>query len=486
MAVQETSASSTAPAATELFNGSTPVRNVSLLIVDDELSFLRSLRRLLWEQGYEDVNIEQNPDAVIPLLAEKPFDLIILDVNMPGLDGLSLLERIVQQSPEIPVIMLTAIENVKTAFNAIKTGAYDYIIKPPDLDRLFITMQRALEKSLLQKERDWLRSETYKSGKEKESIDADFSDIITGAPQMKRVFQLIKIFAPTNETILITGETGTGKDLIARKIHDLSPRSKQPFVPVNLASISPSLFESELFGHEKGSFTGAHGDKTGFFESANNGTLFLDEIGELPKDLQGKLLRVIQYNEIYRIGSTRPVKLNTRIIAATNKELLSEVQKNEFRADLYYRLNRGYIHLPPLRERGNDPVLLARHFLSVGERIYNKILRGFTPEAQAKLQNYSFPGNIRELENVVLNAAAQAPSGGMVSELMIPAAGHQEPSQQRGEQLSRFLPLEEAMDEYIRQVLQAFGGNQQKAAFVLGISERTLQRKIKKSKELNG
>ncbi|GMU87072.1 MAG: sigma-54-dependent Fis family transcriptional regulator [Ignavibacteriales bacterium] len=459
------------------------MKNVSLLIVDDELSFLRSLRRLLWEQGYEDVTIEQNPEAVLPFLAERTFDLIILDVNMPGIDGLTLLERIVQHSPQIPVIMLTAIENVKTAFNAIKTGAYDYIIKPPDLDRLFITMQRALEKSLLQKERDWLRSETYKS--EKETVDTDFSDIITGAPQMKRVFQLIKIFAPTNETILITGETGTGKDVIARKIHDLSPRARQPFVPVNLASISPSLFESELFGHEKGSFTGAHGEKTGFFESANNGTLFLDEIGELPKDLQGKLLRVIQYNEIYRIGSTRPIKLNTRIIAATNKELLSEVQKNGFRADLYYRLNRGYIHLPPLRERGDDPVLLARHFLSVGERIYNKTLRGFTPEALAKLQNYSFPGNIRELENVVLNAAAQASAGGQVSELMIPAAERHDTAP-HGEPFSRFLSLEEAMNQYIEQVLEAFGGNQQKAAFVLGVSERTLQRRIKKTREERG
>jgi len=481
--VQETIATNNNAEPADIYSGSSEVKNVSLLIVDDELSFLRSLRRLLWEQGYDDVTIEQNPEAVIPLLTERPFDLIILDVNMPGIDGLTLLERIVQHSPQIPVIMLTAIENVKTAFNAIKTGAYDYIIKPPELDRLFITMQRALEKSLLQKERDWLRSETYKT--EKETADQDFSDIITGAPQMKRVFQLIKIFAPTNETILITGETGTGKDVIARKIHDLSPRAKQPFVPVNLASISPSLFESELFGHEKGSFTGAHGEKSGFFESANNGTLFLDEIGELPKDLQGKLLRVIQYNEIYRIGSTRPIKLNTRIIAATNKELLSEVQRNEFRADLYYRLNRGYIHLPPLRERGEDPVLLARHFLSVGERIYNKTLRGFTTEAMARLQNYSFPGNIRELENVVLNAAAQAPAGGQVSELMMPAAERHE-AVPHGEKLSRFLSLEEAMNQYIEQVLDAFGGNQQKAAFVLGVSERTLQRRIKKTREVKG
>lgn len=454
------------------------MKNTSLLLVDDELPFLRSLRRLLWEQGYENITIEQNPDAVMTLLVEKPFDLIILDVNMPGTSGMALLEKIVAQSPQTPVIMLTAIENVKTAFNAIKSGAYDYIIKPPDLERLYLTMQRALEKSLLQKERDWLRGEAATAAEDKDSV---FSDIITDAPQMKRVFQLIKIFAPTNETILITGETGTGKDLIAKKIHDLSPRSNQPFVPVNLASISPSLFESELFGYEKGAFTGAQGDKVGFFEFANNGTLFLDEIGELPRDLQGKLLRVIQYNEIYRIGSTKPVKLNTRIIAATNKDLLSEVNRNEFRADLYYRLNRGYIHLPPLRERKKDTVLLAEHFLKIGEKIYDKKLNGFSSEAMIRIENYGFPGNIRELENVVLSAAAQTMPGEKVAELLIPSAMISGSTEKKDETPMKYLPLEDVINNYIREVVESFDGNQQKAAFVLGVSERTIQRRLKKS-----
>lgn len=434
----------------------------------------------MWEQGYEDITIEQNPEAVMTLLAEKSFDLIILDVNMPGTGGMVLLEKIVSSVPQTPVIMLTAIENVKTAFNAIKSGAYDYIIKPPDLERLYLTMQRALEKSLLQKERDWLRGESASAQDEK---DDSFSDIITGSHQMKRVFQLIKIFAPTNETILITGETGTGKDLIAKKIHDLSPRSKQPFVPVNLASISPSLFESELFGYEKGAFTGAQGDKIGFFEFANNGTLFLDEIGELPRDLQGKLLRVIQYNEIYRIGSTKPVKLNTRIIAATNKDLLAEVNNGEFRADLYYRLNRGYIHLPPLREREGDSVLLANHFLKTGENLYGKKLNGFSPEAKLRIENYTFPGNIRELENVVLSAAAQTMLGEKVTELLIPSAMAPMGKEKTEERNVKFRPLDDMINNYIKEVVEHFDGNQQKAAFVLGVSERTIQRRLKREKE---
>ncbi len=256
---------------------------------------------------------------------------------MPQKSGLDLLEEIYAQFPKIPVIIITAVDEVEVALKAIKLGAYEFITKPPDTDRLFLTIKRALGKRLLETERDSLR----KALSDEKPEQKVFSDIITDSPHMFKVFELVEIFAPTNETVLISGETGTGKDLLARKIHDLSPRQNGPFIAVNLASISPSLFESELFGHKKGTFTGAGNDKMGYFEAAQKGTIFLDEIGELPLELQGKLLRTIQYNEIMRLGDPKPINLDIRIISATNRNLLDAVNIKEFRADLYYRLNRG-------------------------------------------------------------------------------------------------------------------------------------------------
>jgi DNA-binding NtrC family response regulator len=251
---------------------------------------------------------------------------------MPEMNGLELLEKIYSVYPGIPIIVITAVHEVQIALKAIKLGAYEFITKPPDTDRLLLTIRRALDTKLLESERDSLRRSLF----ELKPSRRIFSDIITDSPIMQKVFELVEIFAPTNETIFITGETGTGKDMIAKKIHDLSPRRAKPFIAVNLASISPSLFESELFGYRKGTFTGAIEDKVGYFEAANGGTIFLDEVGELPLTLQGKLLRTIQYNEIYRIGDSKPVQLDLRIISATNRDLLEAVNKKEFRADLYY------------------------------------------------------------------------------------------------------------------------------------------------------
>ncbi len=374
-----------------------------ILIVDDEPSYLELMKDFLNQEGYSNVITESNPLNVLPLLDRTDIDLILLDIFMPEMNGLELLEKIYAVYPNIPVVVITAVHEVQIALKAIKLGAYEFITKPPDTDRLLLTIRRALDTKLLESERDSLR----RSLLENKPSRRIFSDLITDSPLMHKVFELAEIFAPTNETIFIAGETGTGKDMIARKIHDLSPRREKPFVAVNLASISPSLFESELFGYKKGTFTGAIDDKIGYFEAANGGTIFLDEVGELPIVLQGKLLRTIQYNEIYRIGEAKAVQLDIRIISATNRDLLDAVNKKEFRADLYYRLNRGYIYMPPLHKRGEDVVLLAEHFLEIGNRTYNKNIQGFSDNVIDALKSYIFPGNVRELENIILNAVAK-------------------------------------------------------------------------------
>lgn len=396
---------------------------------------------------------------------------------MPQMNGLQLLEQITPEYPNIPVIIVTAVDDKEIALEAIKFGAYEFIIKPPDTDRLLLTIRRAIGYKLLEKERDVLRSE----GLIPKTHENKFANIISDSETMHRVFNLVEIFAPTNETILIVGETGTGKDLLAKKIHELSPRKSNPYVAVNLASISPAFFESELFGNVKGSFSDIADDKPGYFEAANGGTVFLDEIGELPKELQGKLLRAIQYNEIFKSGSSNPIKLDVRIIAATNRDLAASVNKGNFRADLYYRLNRGHISLPPLRKRGNDVVLLSNYLIKIANTTYNKNILGLTREAIAQLRNYPFPGNVRELENIIFNSVVQSEDNQRLSAVEIPRANDsREIELQKSEVLISF---EEAEKKHIINVMGALNNNVRKAATVLGVSERTLQRKLKKIRE---
>ena len=453
------------------------MNNATILVVDDEIEYLSLLKSILEDEGYKNVLTIDNPHKVLRILQENKVDLILLDMYMPGLNGLDVLENISRQNPQIPVIMVTAVDELEIALKAIKLGAYEFIVKPIDTDRLFLTMARALEKRILNLELDSLRKPLIKPCGRKRY----FEDIITNSPLMHRVFELVEIYAPTNETVLITGETGTGKDLIAKKIHELSPKKDKPYVVVNLASITPNLFESELFGHEKGSFTGATGEKIGYFEAANSGTIFLDEIGELPKELQGKLLRTIQYSEIYRIGSPKPIKLDIRIITATNKDLIEAVNKKEFRADLYYRLNRGFIHLPPLRTRGDDIIILADYFLKAGQRIYKKSIPGFSSEALSSLKKFEFPGNIRELENIILHSVAQNKNGELINDIELP--GNSFHKSNGGFDNNGLLTIEEAAQNHVMRIIQYTNGNVQKAAFILGVSERTLQRRIKKLKE---
>lgn len=393
------------------------------------------------------------------------------------MNGLELLENIYAQYPKIPVIIVTAVNEVDLALKAIKLGAYDFITKPPDPERLLVTIKRAIGNRMLEKERDTLRRVLTEDNPEKRI----FSDIITDSPIMFKVFELVEIFAPTNDTILIAGETGTGKDLLAKKIHDLSPRRNGPFVAVNLASISSSLFESELFGHKKGTFTGAGEDKEGYFAAAKGGTIFLDEIGELPLELQGKLLRTIQYNEISRIGDTKPIKLDIRIISATNRNLLEAVQNKEFRADLYYRLNRGYIYIPPLRKRGDDILILADYFLETGNKAYNRNILGFSEDVINDLRNYDFPGNIRELENIILNAVAKTSNNQYIDYIDLPPALHHEKTDKH--ETGKLTTLDDATENHILYVMKTMGNSIQKAAPILGVSERTLQRRLRTIRE---
>ena len=448
-----------------------------ILVIDDEPSYLELMKGLLNEEGFVNVLTELNPLNVLPLLERTDIDLILLDIFMPEMNGLELLEKIYAVYPAVPVIVITAVNEVQIALKAIKLGAYEFITKPPDTDRLLLTIKRALAKRLLESERDFLR----KALLEKKPGRRIFSDIITDSPTMQKVFELVEIFAPTNETVFIAGETGTGKDLIARKIHDLSPRRDKPFVAVNLASISSSLFESELFGYKKGTFTGALEDKVGYFESANGGTIFLDEIGELPLTLQGKLLRTIQYNEIYRIGDAKPVHLDIRIISATNKDLLDAVSKKEFRADLYYRLNRGYIYLPPLHKRGDDVVILAEHFLEIGNRTYSRNIQGFSEDVLEALRYYTFPGNVRELENIILNAVAKSFGENYITSIDLPREYIK--SLETRTMKTQLMTLDVAAEEHILNVMKSVGNSVQRAAPLLGVSERTLQRRLKAIRE---
>ncbi len=453
------------------------MKNASILIVDDEKNYLELMKSLLQEEGYQYVITESDPLKVENILENEQIDIILLDVYMPGMNGLELLENLIPQYPQIPFIMITGVDDLQIALKAIKLGAYEFITKPPEIDRLSLTIKRALEQKLLERERDTLRKGVDRT----EAANEKFREIITESPGILKVFELIEIFAPTNETVLITGETGTGKDLIARKIHQLSPRKTKPLFTVNLASISPTLFESELFGHEKGSFTGATSERLGYFEAANGGTIFLDEIGEMPKELQGKLLRAIQYSEIYRIGSTKPLKLDIRIITATNKDLLEAVNNKEFRADLYYRLNRGYIKLPPLRERGEDIIILSKYFLDMGNKTYNKKAKGFSVKVLNKLKSYSFPGNIRELENLILNAVAKTKDNELITEIDIPDGYNREVQIMPSD--NNLITIDDAVRNHILHIMKHTDGNVQRAALILGVSERTLQRRLQKIRE---
>jgi two-component system NtrC family response regulator len=367
----------------------------TLLIVDDERNYLFVLEDLLGEEGYRVVTADSGQEA-LKIIQEHELDLVITDMKMPGMDGMALLDQVHAQNPELPVIMMTAYGTVEKAVEAMKKGAFDYIKKPFENEELKLTIRKAVEHHRLIRHNRHLSHELVER--------YQFSNIIGKSVSMQRIYQLIEKVAPTKATVLITGESGTGKELIARAIHYNSLRKEYPFVSVNCGALPENLLESELFGHEKGAFSGAVSQRRGRFELAHDGTLFLDEISEMSSSLQVKLLRVLQEMEFERVGGAQTLKVDVRVVAASNRDLKTEVSKDRFRSDLFYRLNVVHIHLPPLRERKDDISLLVNHFLEKYSKESDRSFLKIDSEALRHLFDYFWPGNVRELENAIERA----------------------------------------------------------------------------------
>jgi DNA-binding NtrC family response regulator len=446
---------------------------VSILVVDDERAFLDSVRMMLNLEGYSDLTLATNPLSVPEMLDEKAFDVAFLDVTMPEMDGMDLLKIIKERSPRTEVVMVTANDDLAGVVKSIKLGAYDYLVKPIVPAQLTHALNQAMErKRLLESLR--LRSETARTRSLK-NPDA-FKGIVTGDKRMIRLLHETELHAVSEIPVLILGETGVGKELLALSIHQASRRASGPFVPVNMLSLSPTLFESEFFGHTKGSFTGADRDKAGYLARAEGGTLFLDEIGDLSMEIQGKLLRILQEGEFIPVGKTRPEKADVRFVAATNQDLEGLVEQGKFRQDLFYRLQFAQLQLPPLLDRKGDIPILADRFLKASvhpEAVLSK-------EAEAALIGYSWPGNVRELKGVIEAAANLAESGTIEPDhLSIRARKPVLAKGGSGTAIGDLISLEQVEKSHILAVLTGVDGNKTQTAKVLGIGLQTLYRKLK-------
>jgi DNA-binding NtrC family response regulator len=441
-----------------------------VLVVDDDPGVRESFRLIL-EDHYDVVDVEDGTSA-LDVVRGSAVDLVLLDIRLPGMDGIEVLERIKAVDEGIEVILVTAVKTVRTAVAAMKLGAFDYVTKPFEEDELLALSRRALERRALEREVAFLRSELARAH--------DLDEIVGRHPSIEKLHGLIAQVARTPTTVLITGESGTGKELVARAIHHQGPRREGPFVAVNPAAIAETLIESDLFGHERGAFTGAHQRKLGKFELAQGGTLFLDEIGTLRGELQAKLLRVLQEREIERVGGTRPVKIDVRFIAATNTNLKEAVGRGAFREDLYYRLNVVPVVVPPLRERIQDVPLLVDHFIRRDNRRFHKRIEGPSPEALAALNAYRWPGNVRELENVIERCVVLAE--GPVIQLNDLPLDVSLPQQATKVRAAEALPLNEATDQFEQQivlrVLERVGWNLTEAGRILEIHRNSLRVKL--------
>ncbi|HEX7173497.1 MAG TPA: sigma-54 dependent transcriptional regulator [Candidatus Limnocylindria bacterium] len=476
----------------------------SVLVVDDEPEIRALLTDLLKEEGYRVRTADTAAKALAEIGKTMP-DLVMMDVQLPDQDGIALLKQLKRDEPELEVIVMTAFGGSSTAIKAMEHGAYDYVTKPFEIDDLIATLKRVFEHADMSHEVSALRLELGKSAAERERI-------VGASKPMLEVFKLIGKVASADATVLITGESGTGKELIAEALHRASKRNPHPLVKVSCAALPESLLETELFGHEKGSFTGAMTMRKGRFETANKGTIFLDEIGEMTLGTQTKLLRILQEREFERIGANVPIKIDIRVIAATNRNLSEEVEKGKFREDLYYRLNVIHIHMPPLRERKDDIPLLVEHFLATFRHAPNAIPTSITEEALAKLVDYDWPGNVRELENAIERAVVLA-RGNPITLEHLPFGDRRE-ARDRARLAGRRSRLEDAADaeldeelegeratatannghpeggsfkdrvaalerQLIKEALDRAGGNRTKAAEDLGIYRRLLYAKIK-------
>ena len=445
----------------------------SVLIVDDDPGHRTMLRTLLTGWGYTIFEADDGSTA-IEKVHEQVFDLILMDIRMIKVSGLEALNQIKTFNPAMPIIIMTAYASVETAVEALKNGAYDYLTKPLDFDELRLAMERAVDLRQLREENRLLR----------ESLGTHFDrrNIIGRSKAMDKVLKTVAQVAPSEATVLITGESGTGKEMIAGAIHFNSSRKTGPFVKINCAAIMETLLESELFGHEKGAFTGAHRKKEGRIRQAHGGSLFLDEISEMSLAMQVKLLRVLQEREITRVGGEDVIKVDVRVIAATNKDLLQEISTGKFREDLFYRLNVVALNIPPLKERSEDIPLLAQHFLEIFSEKNRKKIKGFTPHAMDQLIKYDWPGNVRELMNAVERGVVLSRSEHLdVEELLLVIKDEKGEKESLSKDfITGDLPLEEVEKASILKTLDLSGGNKSEAARRLGITRRTLHKKLKK------
>jgi DNA-binding NtrC family response regulator len=449
--------------------GASPAARAVILVVDDDAAMRDYLREELEHEGFR-VEVAGSGRAGVERVKQGGIDLVVSDVKMPDLDGLDLLREVREVSPAPYVITITAFGSIDTAIRAVKLGAFDYITKPFEIEQLVLVIEKALSEQSLRSEVARLREEVARSVR--------FENIIGRSRAMQEVFALIRRVAGSQASVLITGESGTGKELVARAIHAHSPRTNRPFVAVNCAAIPETLLESDLFGYKRGAFTDAKTDKPGLFVEAQGGTIFLDEIGELPLTLQPKLLRALQEREIRPLGATKSERVDVRLITATNRHLERRLKEGRFREDLFYRLNVIHIHLPPLRDRTEDVLPLAEHFLTRSAERGGKPLRGFKETAKKLLLAHGWPGNVRELENVVERAVALA-EGDIVTPEDLPPGMRERKNQDRlTSALMQGLTLEELERQYIQRVLEAEGGNKTRAAQRLGLDRKTLYRKL--------
>jgi two-component system response regulator PilR (NtrC family) len=448
-----------------------------ILVVDDERSMREFLRIALQRAGHEVV-LAESPAAAALAWRERDFDLVITDLKMQGGSGLDVLDGVKAARPETQVIVVTAFATPETAIAAMKRGAYDYLTKPFKVEEIGVVVERALEKRALIRANVELRAELMGRFR--------LDRIVGKSPGMQRVFELVRKVAPARTSVLLSGESGTGKELVARALHHLSPRDKGPFVGVNCGAIPESLLESELFGHVRGAFTGAVADRQGLFAAAHNGTLFLDEIGELSAQMQVSLLRVLQERKVKRVGGTSEEEFDVRVVAASNRDLEAEVERGAFRSDLYYRLNVIQLHLPPLRARREDVPLLAEHFLRKHCASLGRALGGFEPEAMAVLCDYDYPGNVRELENLI-ERAVTLESGERIARASLPELQprrRSEAASGAGEFPVEGLDLERVVGDFERDLLvkalARASGVRKEAARLLGISFRSLRYRLAK------
>jgi DNA-binding NtrC family response regulator len=451
-----------------------------ILITDDEQQIRRILSIMLKERGYEVTQAESGERAIEVSKEFRP-DLALLDINMPGMDGIATLRALLEQNPKLDCIMMTAYGTIRSAVEAMRIGAFDYLTKPFDNDELLLIVNRAIELRRLSSEVEELRAEL--------STRYGFNEIVGISPKLQAVFRQMAKVAPIDATVLVEGESGTGKEMVARAIHHSSPRSAKPFIAVNCGAIPQALFESEFFGHERGAFTDAREARMGRFEQAQGGTLFLDEVGELPLDTQVKLLRALQDREVTRLGGRAPIKLDVRVIAATNIDLQRAVARGRFREDLYWRLNVVRLRLPPLRERREDIPLIIDHLMERFNRELGLNVRALAPDARRLLEMFDWPGNVRELENAVCSAMIMSEGGTVTTRDLPPRIrGEAETTQSitgarditKGTLADAVREATEKLEKMmIVSRLAEFGGNRTATADSLGISRKTLFNKMR-------